>query len=1402
MEEKRHRVETVSLENLPPPKAVKSGSAKRKLPSVLSETDSYHRGHLKTAKRHIVAAKTTSAPKANPLFAASAAEAQNLLNTGKTTKLIPIQTALGTIQQFHELNPKNETTQSTMPKTLDTISGESFQGFDSLEQMLDDNMHYWKQRQRQNATGAVPQTDIPRISAKHIAKVLWQPHGAFKPCLASQTGNCRATMEAQLLHPFAPNVACMAYVSPEQHRKVQQSGKNDNEAELCEFCTRYIVNLLVLRAHHENMEIESEITPRLHIAGVPGEYAVDAMLQPITTSNGQKHAGVFGHFRLYSTADFVPVVGVLDAGGAIARTISLDEYKALSEEKQSKCVFGWRESGPYHSLNECALLEDNQIDPYERIFVTTQEQLTVDSLLRNYFERRTGHDSPNYSHLFLDLMECVAMSGFLNLPTPMDKYDNSKRFKYMCMHQETAVPEIETHKIYYVLLQKINACKAFIKKDMKNRPHICKKLALFVEAHDPLLTWLWNNSLDDASVREAVELDTNGTQVAMLDHRQPKFDLHYNLHDEYDAELRVETFARPDPLEVLQHMYRAQLTHALERDSCRLEHLKLLKDKLNSFDEFSTFSDFYTEATEAFENVVCHYLRGEVDFVWPENDKTVSRKASENAPDGKLDHTHRHMMQAFSQLARQIRCEKRTYKELLCSYGEHVFVPFAETLRWARTINLSDVVQKMDCFANIFPDSARLRSLSATEVNGVPWDKHTILFSTLFRIHVLENIHRLEDPQQRFMRYQLVLLRNSHLALFRKITEDPHALLTDEQLLHRDHHEAHPIANVFTLYEFYYPHPKREIHSGMLPNYGNGLTKVNFVTNCGMDDAPWNKMQFKKPTAERCCNGREFHEMLANICRTNKLFYRYTCLELELSFKGLYEHCTVVPSFARTVLLDELFDHTESEEVASFLNDFILVNQALVADATSESLCYLLEYCPALRDMLHNIHSNWFGWRAIANMDIARSVFETHGNFHRVKADVYDRIQLSSQKSIYRHVNADFTLYVCDLVKQFDIDRYGRGLSLPLKYQLQLHEQKLIENFVACRSPTALIELTDLRILYMNEHTLEVLWLLNRNFRERNLKESKLPGAPPALDITATLQSLHPKQYSLVSYFFEALLRHQSIRAVRITNASILRAQMSKLCERFGETELTRLPPNSVMLAYCPSCEFVKNAFVRKETHINIGYDLIAYDLMTNRVRCAKDKNSKSAKAKAKRRSAPKRIVQRSSVEFFERRVAKQQETECKTLSCKSTPITEICLVGDVVELNRCKVPKSRVVNNKEVSPPKPPFWIAPCCGRIINLDWEAWTPNAYQCKFCQNESKLANTDFANLLCFTCETQGSTLKIQHLYDDIQLQTFRNVAFCDRCNEICQRLPARARTLSAIVCATEDINWLDVISKYL
>lgn len=1375
----------------------------------------------------------------------------------------------------------------TQKKTLpmDFLRGQNMQ--EKMKSFFDPTQRYYNSKIDEHQP---PPIAMPVDSSHFIAKllVLHHPNRPFRACLNARFGVCQATLNLQ--HPAAPKTPLIAYYNESDYLKLSRgeqlppnmanSGQDEQlmaYEQLCEFCYRAYISSEVQDSKYKKHRVTVELPFRYYQVGV-GEYSKDGMYQQASLTKANFSHGIVGNMRLWTTKDFIPCMLLFSKDhSTILEWVHFDEHQrrlAEGEVDPNKLWLpGWREVGPFYAENENNLRQVKETRPYLFAFTTTAREPSVGTLLEDYFsreyERNSNADQWNYAHLFRDMYACFDDPTYLQR-----KHYHSKRnrWKFFCVHQFDAPPPPETHKLYYIVLHKVNTLRKFIngkKNPISLTKHVQQKIQAYLTSYHPLMAFFRSAAdySDDALLDNTISVPRLDVLTCTLNTIYPMPLYHHRSGDQFYYRYAAHRYMRNNPLDICANFYFQETMPPLFRLPYSYEpandELGEVVDVLGPIAALERYEEAIQDLKESFDaNVLAIRVFG-VRFKWRECVIKKQRKNSIQetqdlvngivAPSAaaltpaETERARRRQRssvirtlatmseaakQNFAQLDTWVAEKTERYLYLLRTYSDGVFCQFEEGVNWlspqvaAGWPILRGIMTDFGNLNSVIPPQVRESvHLDCDGVNGVPWSEYYILLTLMLRVAVLEELYSLEPYTRTHIRHNLILLRNSHLKLFRKIFESPVVPLRDNQLLQR-----FAQGSSITVLEYYYPHPERELHEGSLPDYVNGLEMVNFFADCGMDQFPWSKLQYKMP--DRCCDVREYSMMLRNFCQ-DPTFYRWTLLALRLSLAGLYSHCTVSPCFARTVSLDELFDQSLHASMKPAIIQFILNNESLVLNAVSESLCYQLELMPSLQDMLNDLYRDWFAWRVYANMDMTRKIYCEEGNFRSVWEIVFVRAHLKGMRTLFRLSEVDFVVWLCSIFKKADDNRHKSNKPrLPKSAAVSPTVDTVIQNLVLQLDPNQTLDVRVLRLIGIKKSQLHTLHTLYKAFTAQTLQnmDQDLPAelvnfALNTKKLIELVQAIPPEQYMIMCHFFTLLRNYQSVRAIKLRNAAVLELQLQRIQARTGATKLADVPRFAFCCAFSFCCKHVKNSWSSKPGTLSTGYEDIFYDLENDIYVCAK-KIHQQADADDGLDSEGEELPTDGETAPVNITAKRKSDRELRRPVCIRTEPFTVFLPGYLVEADGFKIPGTKRVSlnengeggrkkkkaaataptattampsaipgaGKKKEPakkqvfdlPLPGYWCTPCCSIPFEYDFDRWTPAGYQCRFCPQGIALYNS-FLDLNCTGCRSKiHDGYYMYNVYDDVYEMRMRRVVFCKRCYNPMRRVTVQYPLLSLML----------------
>lgn len=1251
----------------------------------------------------------------------------------------------------------------------------------------------------------------------HIAKLLVQPRSEhYQPCLSVSLGAvCQAQLIASLRHPLAPDTPCQAYCTQEAYRELHVAQKYGNakdfkmKPDFCEFCYRFLMHRSTLNTMNNNHKVACEVASRFHSVGIKGLYNKDACLQPVVLSSTAYPDGILGHVRQYNVSDYKPVMILFDddsIDGDILDVLSIQDYL---ENPNSRYVKGWQEVKGIQPLNGNALLTVPQINPYNIAIPGEKYNLSVESILRDYcgprnFSCKSALPHNSNVQIFRDLSECLADEHYLDSLDP-------NRLMHWSPHEKGSPPmPIPQHRIYYTLAMKVNALREWI-QPRANYPislAMLQKMRVYLIQHQPLMEHIERTKLfsDNELLQPIFESKETKLPTSALFALYPATKRYFRSTDYMFANPTVTVRREPTPLDVC-HSYYLDPPEAL----AVLPFLGDLGLPIGASAEVTLgallerLPEFKARYQENMDELDYHTtaLKWTEPALPPANwAQTASNQEIEDWLAGVRTAVRKNFSRQIKFLAKQ----QSRYNYLLSTYGQTVFRDFDTTVAIVRGLDdttLLKLVHDFNLFLDCFPKEVEGKlDIGPNGVNNTSWCSNRILVSALLRVSVAEELHELEPVYNSEIRYNLRLFAGSHTKLVARIINNPKQIETDDTLLFRSSSIA------VTLYELFYPWPERETHEGCLPDFVNSLSKVNFFCETGMDEEPLNKLFYKLP--DRACDTRELSDVLTQHCKANPVFYRYVCLLLELSLKGNYRHCTVATRFSRKLILEELFSNADIMQ--SVIYQMILDNQAMIADALAEALCFMVEQAPALKEILVELYKEWFSWRVYINMDMVRFCYNKHGAFHRARHIVYKRIDLKTSRTIFRQKESDYVIWLSNLIKKANEMRYKevarasghRNAELKMEADRKIDEDTriLIQLFVRALEESSVIEVKDLQIIGLNWDTLDKMNQLYDCFLAQS--QSSTRGASDSRHsfsekhLFRILGEIENSQYAILHHFISILQNYQSIYSMRIDNYEILSLQKKHLLRITESLELDEVPETLTRFCFTPfCCNSIKTTFPTRVDAEAYGHEEIAYNLQSQEFVCGKHA-FQAQKGKAERPQFGGRQDER-----IRAKLQRQIEREEQKPKCSETAVCFFSGLGHVITTGGVKVPRAKKNKKSKEENEKLPngaWWITPCCGKLYKYDFWDWYDTSYCCGTCQSGNDIA-APFKVLLCDICYTHpASDYKVMQVYDDEEMLTFRTMIVCEKCLTPWRKKPPAHPLKSHLRKAAIDPEFLDSLQN--
>lgn len=1317
----------------------------------------------------------------------------------------------------------------------------------TFQDLLDARKEFWREDKGLGREGAFFPRDY--ISSRHVATLLWQPYNEKqRSCCNSLTGNCRAQIEPGLKHPLSPTIAAMSYLSP-LHREalLNQEPVADYYLDpLCIFCSRYqILHQVLSDVCGQGDAIVEEIPSYYYCVGRVGEYDQTGCIQEHSTKTNKSVRGILGPVVTYNVDYFRPVVGILDDNGWDVRlTLPVDEYKDKADEyKNRKVVYGWEETGPFYRLNHNALPVIDQVDPYERRYTLIKDgPFSPRGVLKGYYRQRAISHNTYVGHLFEDLRVALQDEQFFDHPSPLLSQQNindmirtncvidleathplDKYFpwKYVCMHQADKAPDRSTHRVYYTFLMIVNHLKYLLETSKQIPDTITTKLGLQLKSYNPMTEYFKTaTDLSDEALNELVwyePLQSNVSRFFTVYPRLKKVDCRI---DDYEyLEYEVRSIKRPTPDHTLRELYALQLLPP---------HSEEVLNEAKSFDHL--FDDIRGARTGAYTNATAHFqkfyrqMRKFTYVKWPSNSISMFTPVGTQPIDPNGAEAIRrtsllkqaniligNMTNAFLEVQCLLHMENARYNSLL-TYLPHILQPFEQVVEWVKDIIIAEgSAQRLfkligvEHLNHLLDDGF---STNSNGINGSHWLNNIYLLTALVRVHILEQIYLLESPLHTQHRNLLILLRNSHFALVTAVCErGPTYPVRDDKFLKET--AALPSETSSRIYggktqaamsllHAVWPIPSREMHEGALPNIGSSMLYLNFFDGEENAKEPFPFQQLFKHRANlKCAAFFKVNEVFVRDPKPNAdtPFQNYILNVLELSWKGLWSHCTVSPSFKCSRQLDSIFRNTDRADVRTVLQtlfntyekhgDDKIRADMLVNSSIMEAIYRHSKSCSPIITMLDAVYRTNIFHRAVAHMELVRTVLNEEETLDlRRLYTITQRISLKYTEKISAVKKHSFIEIICNVIKSADEQRYLEKKMFAAKEQLDQRQQHLIESIIKKLNPRGILYAEDLQLTGMTEATIITL---------SELEDHQNNDPVPLARSIQMYRALSPNQYNIVGYFFEYLQLYSKYTPLIILNTDFLEKQTKSL-QCIGNCKPDDEIPAGLVTAEfslcCNRCnKFPPTKQFQKKTvsdagvvkyHTTLGNQSILYDPVTNEILCG------AIQGKTKKRNTPhaRRREQRqweimngvipidvaddfvkirslkANSDISMLRVVHQRQIEGRIPYCLRSTTLSVNLSGILLQANITKNPKEKKKKAQKlafdktktgskfrVTPinratmldvSKPPYFITPCCGLVCGYSFSSWGANGYTCGACLPKSNYEKAHFTEILCMSC----------------------------------------------------------------
>ena len=511
----------------------------------------------------------------------------------------------------------------------------------------------------------------------------------------------------------------------------------------------------------------------------------------------------------------------------------------------------------------------------------------------------------------------------------------------------------------------------------------------------------------------------------------------------------------------------------------------------------------------------------------------------------------------------------------------------------------------------------------------------------------------------------------------------------------------------------------------------------------------------------KCCLGRGFDYIHDSKCADSDSIQKWSCLALECSLLGVYEHADRRPCFAQRLRVHK-FMNDDMDKDALF--QFQINYDALVLFAEREFMITQIKYCRALYETICSLYDGWqaFERSVLSTMDVVRHIFSETGSLQEA-TDAIVRLSTNDKPRVYRQQTTDFIKYLAAQLQAVDEKMFMESENprgCVIDETLIPDEQRIrIDQFVESMTPGQTVHLEWLQSFGLDARALRILYKCQKIFE----------ATSSDMSIRDILPHLSAVQYSVVGYFSRQFLRHSSMRVMDV-DIDMYRSQMRAVRKRYGLAFDDPLPRQAGVFYYAPCCQQVKSFLPDTDIRVAYGQVRIIYDDEHNRLLCGRKSDRNDTKKRGNKQLRARNSKRREPEKVIRKKEFKALQKAKGNVSCLSTDVVRVPLLGRMIEID--------TVKNKDT---QGPFTLCAQCGFITPFTMSRYHTNGFMCGLCiEQECEVAQQPF----CFACRntafSPGTTFgpkteqkfHLHCLLDDLPEgdMTFRYMWLCTTCNK--------------------------------
>ena len=1170
-------------------------------------------------------------------------------------------------------------------------------------------------QQRQACT---VQNDPERISSKHVALMLTEAYGPFKPCVWGL--NCVAYQQFS-------KFKCMEYLSPEQYEQVLKSNSSSSyENSMCIICWMCSVLIKYLINQNKGGMCSQIQVPFYFKVGEPGEYCQDAMIlpitkftstllgQPLTTRCGSENTyGLVVPFRSFATEQFCMDVKSVTLGDGTVKTV-----RCLREAD-------WL----FFTVHSTHVSDIRRVDPLKYAKPVITELPTTDKILTDYFNFK------NTEHV-IGIIRLLSYGDASKIPE-----GKVPLFQYWCMAQKNGYVTYGFNQYEF---------EPFMWELV-----FCKNIGRLLN-HLP--QFLRSGRIDVSLLHTHYDLSE-----CTVDLSKPLTYYEYQLRDDPRFQGRLLYLTLCLRIIILRTLIRVYTNSKnSERDGIVHRHMyNFLKWHLDvhakqitcDYEDDPSASKILKELNDS-EIPLHMYASNNTKFL-----KYRTEIRSKELPSTWLCKYYPRLAWCFGEFKDMVLLEKLEYDFADC---RHLIVP--PSLRSVFIPQAPHLMQEYSILACLLVRVNLSLNLHEELLTGV-----LALRDNYRRINMNPKEHTPEElldarialKEARELRYQLRLFAYTHINLAVRMYEL--GLYRDEDMTNR-HMDRGNRNHMVCHYTEVYPYASATVHEGNLPNLSSIIIGIPFLDR--HDDT---RTSTKPPNEAFKMWGKllphSYHArcQLAKhlaLCEKQQSYLYFTLNVLEVMLLGAYRHSDHIPPFMRALTIYKFFN--THLNISAFMQ-WQSSRGAIVILALREFLCWTIERTVPYETYIINNFPYWvkFKRRVMECSDIVRMEYAHLDNLEPLQYLIQMIFKSPSSTAIHDPMSEPFiqqyfgTEYsIAPIIKEQFVNivpnepivkrLYVDPVRAVCRHLMILNQSRSRSGYKRPdKLPKYVFRCLYAKVKSLEPHTpVDALWFREFNFVEDlpliqdttiTLLEYVfyfiMQGSTANEYVEQALRAIPPLEYEIIDAFFHLLLTHYSIRVFYLPTFELER-QIDALKRRFcidPDDDLTHThSPYTFCLLYGDCCATLRSYTAQLNGAHAYGAKLVGIDSCNGQAVC-KAPTTKGMERKMLRVKhmlwrrlcdatfAADRVALQRAFKRMARVPTKKGQLRFNAQpECGSIPLSCIYMPGVVVQITDTHIS----VNNDR--PVTNAMALCTVCGSLSDFSTRMYDANGFECTACE----------------------------------------------------------------------------------